>query len=140
MHLNASGKSTSDYVAFYDPATSTVQRLTIAGLDELSVHGMDVVPSAADPSELFVYLVNHRAPASPLAAADVGANSSVEVFTTRVGGSVLTHLHTVHSAFVATPNDVLGSADGKSFYVTNDHGDTKTGLVRPHRRSACIRS
>ena len=74
-------------------------------------------------------MVNHRVPDGPADAKDVGANSSVEIFKTTVGGLTLMHLYTVEDKFVSTPNDVLGSEDGKSFYVTNDHGDTKTGLV-----------
>ena len=89
---------------------------------------MDVVPSTSDPSQLFVYLVNHRKPLGGKDAHKVGADSSVEIFQTTVGGDTLMHLKTVEDPVVLTPNDVVGSPDGKSFYFTNDHG-SKTGYV-----------
>lgn len=130
--LDAAGRTGADYVATYDPATRRVTRLTVAGRAPprgLSLHGMDVVPSAADPSELLLYLINHRAPLAG-AAQTVGADSVVEIFRTRVGGTSMTHVRTVEDpAVIVTPNDVVGAADGKSFYFTNDHG-SKAGWVR----------
>jgi len=131
-HLNANGASYDDYVATYQPKTDTVTRLKIVNFSSprgLSLHGMDVVPSETNPSELFVYLVNHRAPLGDLDAAKVGADSVIEIFKTTVGGSTLTHIKTVEDSVIITPNDVVGAPDGKSFYFTNDHG-VKVGLVR----------
>jgi len=127
--LDDSGPPSNDYVATYDPKTSRVTRLatTFTGL---SVHGMDVVPNAKDPSELYVYLVNHRRPSTGRAV-DIGANSSVEIFKTKVGSKSLTHLRTIESPVIHTPNDIVGSPNGHSFYFTNDYG-SKTGLMR-HR-------
>ena len=89
---------------------------------------MDVMPSSSDPQELFIYLVNHRIPLGDRSAEQIGADSVIEIFKTTVGGEVLTHIKTVESPIIVTPNDVVGSADGKSFYFTNDH-DAKVGLV-----------
>jgi len=126
--LNASGRSQEDYIATYDPQNSRITRLAVSGLPQgLSVHGMDVVPSASNHKELFVYLVNHQ----PFIGKDsrkFGANSTIEIFKTKIGGSTLTHLRTVHNPVILTPNDIVGSPDGKSFYFTNDAG-AKTGLV-----------
>jgi len=75
-----------------------------------------------------VYLVNHQ----PFADKDprkFGANSTIEILKTRIGGSTLTHVHTVHSPVIVTPNDLVGSSDGKSFHFTND-ANAKTGLMR----------
>jgi hypothetical protein len=61
----------------------------------------------------------------------------VEVFKGTVKGKAkrkneLVHLRTVYDEnVIRTPNDVVGSGDGKSFYFTNDFGALKTGLVRP---------
>lgn len=132
LRLNASGASRDDYVATYDPKTSRVTRLKPANFDSprgLSLHGMDVVPSSVDSSELFVYLVNHRAPTGGQLAKEVGADSVVEIFKTKVGSSTLTHVKTVEDSVISTPNDVIGYGNGKSFYVTNDHGVNKIGLV-----------
>ena len=131
--LNESGASTDDYVAIYDPKTSHITRMTVQGFQSergLSVHGMDVVPSSSNPSELFVYLVNHRTPLGNLKGKDVGADSVVEIFKTTVGGIALTHVKTVEDPVIYTPNDLVGSSDGKSFYFTNDRGN-KVGLVSP---------
>ncbi|KAI0063654.1 calcium-dependent phosphotriesterase [Artomyces pyxidatus] len=120
-----------DYIATYDPATSVVRRLILAGFPSgrgFSSHGMDVVPSASNPNELFIYAINHRAPLHGKAE-DVGADSVVEVFKTTVGGKTATHLRTIEDPVIQTPNDVVGSSDGKSFYFTNDYGK-KVGYTR----------
>ncbi|EGN99778.1 hypothetical protein SERLA73DRAFT_179982 [Serpula lacrymans var. lacrymans S7.3] len=129
--LDATGVSGQDYVATYDPSTHGITRLKLAGFNStrgIHVHGMDVVPSSVDPSLLYVYLVNHRPPAYG-DAKKLGADSVIEVFKTRLGSDVLTHVQTYADQIIITPNDVVGSSDGNSFYFTNDHG-LKTGLRR----------
>jgi arylesterase / paraoxonase len=129
--LNATGASNEDYIATYDPATSQVSRLRTPDFNNgrgLSLHGMDVVPSSSDPQELFIYLVNHRIPLGDRSAEQIGADSVIEIFKTTIGGEALIHIKTVEDPIIVTPNDVVGSADGKSFYFTNDH-DAKVGLV-----------
>jgi arylesterase/paraoxonase len=119
-----------DYIATYDPATGAVTRLTFSGFPTsqgYGSHGLDIVPSATDPKELFVYAVNHRKPVHGQAKL-VGADSVVEIFKTTVGGNTLTHVRTIKSPIIDTPNDLVGSSDGKSFYFTNDHG-LKIGYV-----------
>jgi hypothetical protein len=88
---------------------------------------MDVVASASNPRELFVYVVNHRKPVRG-PGKQVGADSVVEIFKAAVDGNTLTHLRTVESPVIDTPNDLVGSSDGRSFYFTNDHG-VKIGFV-----------
>lgn len=130
MNLNETGASFSDYVASYDPQTSRINRFKVVNFKSdrgLSLHGMDVVPSS-NASELFVYLVNHRAPLGGLRAKDVGADSVIEIFKTTLGGDTLTHIRTVQDTIILTPNDIVGSSNGRSFYFTNDHG-AKIGLV-----------
>ncbi|KAJ7925192.1 hypothetical protein B0H13DRAFT_1975435 [Mycena leptocephala] len=80
---------------------------------------MDVVPSASNPSELFIYAVNHRKPADPKSAPVTGADSTIEIFKTTVGSTALTHLRTLRDP-----------SDGESFFFTNDHA-TKTSFMRP---------
>jgi len=124
--LNASGPD-ADYLATYDPQTGVVARLepTFPGIQ---VHGMDVVPSASNPAELFIYAVNHRKPADPESAPVSGADSTIEIFKTTVGSTSLKHLRTVRDPVILTPNDVVGSPDGESFFFTNDH-DSKTSKM-----------
>lgn len=91
-----------------------------------SAHGMDVVTSSQNPNELYFYLVNHRTPAQG-DPKKVGADSVIEVFKSvspAIGGKAsekLNWIKTYKSEYIHTPNDVVGSPDGKSFYVTNDH-------------------
>ena len=123
--------SFDDYIATYDPATGAVTRLTFSGFPTsqgYSSHGLDVVPSAENPRELFVYAVNHRKPVHGQGK-QVGADSAIEIFKTTVGGNTLTHVRTIESPIINTPNDLVGSSDGRSFYFTNDHG-VKVGFVR----------
>ncbi|KDQ15280.1 hypothetical protein BOTBODRAFT_187395 [Botryobasidium botryosum FD-172 SS1] len=132
MALNASGRSTTDHVAIYDPTSEKIIRTLLEGFADargINVHGMDVVPSEFDKNELFVYLVNHRPPVEEAKAHIYGADSVIEIFKTKVGSDVLTHVKTVEDPLIDTPNDVVGSSDGKSFYFTNDHS-TKVGLMR----------
>lgn len=119
-----------DYIATYDVVTGSVTRLAFEGFPTsqgYSSHGMDVVPSASNPEELYVYAINHRKPVQGIGK-EVGANSVVEIFKTTLGRKTLTHVRTVEDPVIDTPNDILGSPDGKSFYFTNDHG-AKLGFV-----------
>ncbi|KAG6907905.1 hypothetical protein DXG01_006960 [Tephrocybe rancida] len=102
---------------------------------------MDVVQSSSKPEDLFIYLVNHRAPLDRQSARQVGADSSVKIFKTTVGSNTLTHIRTVHDPqSIISPNDLVGYPDGQSFYFTNDHG-TKVGLfhgLEIFRRSSTV--
>ncbi|KAF9268918.1 hypothetical protein L218DRAFT_977335 [Marasmius fiardii PR-910] len=127
-HFDAKRRSAEDYVAIFDPTSNKVTRLTLEKFDsdrELSVHGMDVVPSSSNPEELFVYLVNHRPPlrGDPN---KIGVDSVIEIFKTSLKSGKLIHLKTVEDPSIITPNDVSGDPDGKSFYFTNDHGQNNS--------------
>lgn len=117
-------------MATYDPRTSEISRLEAMNMPSrgFSSHGMDVVPSSSNPNELFLYLINHRTPVDGRDARVVGADSSIEVFKTVVGSHKMVHHATFEDPLIMTPNDIVGSPDGKSFHITNDHG-TKTGAV-----------
>ncbi|EJD03191.1 calcium-dependent phosphotriesterase [Fomitiporia mediterranea MF3/22] len=131
--LNATGKSSSDYVAVFDPSTSKITRLRAEMYKYprgLSLHGMDVVSSKQHPSELFIYLVNHREPFAPADANEVGADSVIEVFSTTPGSDEMRFVATWKDPVIATPNDIVATGDDMSFYFTNDHGSIKTGLAR----------
>ncbi|KAJ7045403.1 hypothetical protein C8F04DRAFT_1025033 [Mycena alexandri] len=127
VQLNASGPDV-DYLATYDPLTSTVARLQ-PSFPGLSVHGMDVVPSTSNSSELFIYAVNHRKPEDRHTASMTGADSTIEIFKTTVGSTTLKHLRTLQDPVILTPNDIVGSPDGDSFFFTNDHS-SKTSPMR----------
>jgi arylesterase / paraoxonase len=108
--------------------------MVISGFESsrgLSVHGMDVVQSSTDRSQLYVYMVNHRTPADGRDAHQVGADSCVEIFRTSVGGPSLVHIATIEHPIIITPNDIVGNPDGKSFWFTNDHGSKRAFVSRP---------
>lgn len=130
VRLNTVGAS-NDYVAVYDPETFKLTKLKFSGLDDrlgFSSHGMDVIPSASNPSELFVYLVNHRPRPVGMPTEQYGADSVLEIFKHKIGTDKLTHIKTISNPLVISPNDVVGSDDGESLYFTNDSGQ-KVGLV-----------
>ncbi|KAJ4467964.1 serum paraoxonase/arylesterase [Lentinula edodes] len=124
--LNVQGRSNDDYVATYDPTTSKVTRLQLENFNSdqpISVHGMDVVQSTSSGNELFVFVINHRAPPAGQDPRKVGADSVIEVFKTTVSGDRLVHINTVRDPrVIVSPNDVVGEADGKGFFFTNDQG------------------
>jgi arylesterase / paraoxonase len=98
----------------------------------MNTHGMDVVPSATSNSELFVYLVNQRPPLNQATAEKVDfPDPSVEIFRmSAITAHTLEHIATISDAFIQSPNDVVGSADGKSFWVTNDGSHQRGFAVR----------
>lgn len=130
--LDAEHASFNDYVATYDPVSRRVTRLKFQNFNStrgFSSHGMDIVQSSSNPDELFVYLINHRAPLGGQPAHQVGADSTVEIFRTVVNSDSLIHIRTVQDPVIMCPNDLVGYPDGQSFYFTNDHGE-KVGFVR----------
>ncbi|PAV18920.1 serum paraoxonase arylesterase [Pyrrhoderma noxium] len=136
--LNATGKSSVDYVSVFDPSSGKVTRLTTEGFKfprGLSFHGMDIAPSTdpSRPHDIFLYLVNHRAPLGDADAAVVGADSVIEVFKTRPGGEDIHYVATFKDPVISTPNDIAATGEeDKGFYFTNDHGMIKTGWARRH--------
>jgi arylesterase/paraoxonase len=137
--FNASGRSTEDFVGIYDPATSSLRKLTLSGFTDsrgYNSHGMDVVQSSSSvhPSELFVYLVNQRPPVDWDASKGEKVeflNPSVEIFRmSALASGTLEHVKTIEHELIQSPNDLVGSPDGKSFWVTNDGSHARGFAVR----------
>lgn len=126
----ANSPTATEYIAIYDLATSNTTRVDFTNFDmshTIAMHGMDLVPSLTDPHRLYIFLVHHRFPPSIQKVADVGPDSVIEIFEMVLGSAAIRHITTVQdSSVIVTPNDVIGSPDGKSFYFTNDC-PTKTG-------------
>jgi arylesterase/paraoxonase len=125
--LNVAGAS-KDSVVVYNPENSQITKLKLSGLDEnlgFSSHGIDIVPSASNPSEIFLFLVNHRPQSN---AEQHGADSVVEIFKHTLKTDKLQHIKTIRDPLIVTPNGVVGSNNGESFFITNDHSQ-KTGFV-----------
>lgn len=71
--------------------------------------------------------------------AATGANATIERFRVLSQENKLEHLETFFDQAIATPNRVAAVA-GSGFYITNDHGLRKTGLVRgylQHKHPFC---
>lgn len=60
--------------------------------------------------------------------AAVGGNATIEVFRLLLNTDSLQHIRTVADPAIATPNRVA-VAEGKGFYITNDHGQNRIGWV-----------
>lgn len=136
-HWDAHRRTGNDYLAVLDTAnqtgshTSRTKKLKLkgfhglAGEGSLTVHGMG---TWQDPSSdrLRLFVVNHRPPVDAvtgailLEEAQKGANSTIEIFETRLGSDEATHIRTIAHPLINTPNDVDG-AGPDSFYVSNDH-------------------
>ena len=63
--------------------------------------------------------------------AEIGGNSTIEVFEMNVDAGEMKHTRTFVDPQIATPNNIALNGDG-SFYFTNDHGLHKVGFVREH--------
>ncbi|KIY65970.1 calcium-dependent phosphotriesterase [Cylindrobasidium torrendii FP15055 ss-10] len=111
------------HLAIYDPATQSTRRVTLDGFDmsrTIIFHGMDVVPDESGAA-VYIYLVHHRMPVEGTPMALGYYDSAIEVFESKVGSTNAKHLHTFsRNNVLLTPNDVVGSNDGKSVYFTND--------------------
>lgn len=145
-HWDAANRAGRDYLAVLDTANTTGSHTTrtkrlqlknfhgLAGEGSLTVHGLG---TWSDPhsDRLRLFVVNHRPPvdaatgAISLELAEQGANSTIEIFETRLGSDEATHIRTVAHPLIHTPNDVDGIGPD-SFYVTNDHH-----VKRGHRKA-----
>ncbi|EMD37607.1 hypothetical protein CERSUDRAFT_114255 [Gelatoporia subvermispora B] len=128
--LDASGMVNGTIVT-YNADTSEVTRLNVVGgnfAQGFSLHGFDVVRSATNATELYFYMINHRTPRQG-DAWKVGADSVIEILKGADGSRTLEHVMTVQDPIIMTPNEVVGTADGKGFWFTNDHG-SKTDWTR----------
>lgn len=140
--LNATGRGLFDHVVILDTRgpgrlEDRVKWLTaedfpgINGDGTLNLHGFDV---RADPNTdvLRLLLINHRPPIDPvtgeaLNAKVVGANSTIELFQTKVGSETMRHIRTYTDELIQTPNRVAWVND-HAFVFTNDHS-AKVGFV-----------
>lgn len=57
-----------------------------------------------------------------------GANATIELFETGSDATELKHVHTYAHKHIATPNRIA-ALSRDAFYLTNDHGPHKIGLV-----------
>lgn len=103
-------------------------------LSLVGLTGVDAHAEGEDKVELL--LVNSRPSLDPSTGkpypdqSKTGGNSTLELFEVRgPEAEEMTHLHTLADGLITTPNNVAAVGGIREFYVTNDHGPYKTGLV-----------
>lgn len=114
--------SGKDFLALYDPSSKSTSHMALVRFKPtrdtgLSTLGLDVVTSSEDRSKVWVYAINIRPPFGD--AFMFGPDSVVEIFEGDVGSAKLRHVKTMSHFLLGMPNDIIGSPDGKSFYVTS---------------------
>lgn len=72
--------------------------------------------------------IDHATGQIHLDQAAVGGNSTIEIFQTRPGSDGLEFVRTHFDPLISTPNRAA-IIQGKGFYISNDHGHHKPGLV-----------
>lgn len=97
-----------------------------------SLNGFSAIEDAESGAVTF-YIVNNR-PSVDLTSGNLlyqsvsGANSTVDVFVLKRDATELEFVRSYVNKHISTPNRVAALKDG-SFYLSNDHGHHKLGLV-----------
>ena len=96
------------------------------------MHVVGMTGRELDDGSIELFVINYRPSVDAVSGtfadqASVGANATIEIFKAEPGASTIKHVRTVADPLIATPNRV--AALDRGFYITNDHGIYKTGLV-----------
>lgn len=124
-HLNKTGAS-HDYIAIWNPETQVSKKLILFKFDSynhiwgLSVLGLDVVSSTVTDKHIWLYAINNRPLKPKEAAVLVKPDPVVEIFRGDLGSDRVKWMGTVKDPLIGIPNDIIGSGDGFSFYITNN--------------------
>lgn len=114
----------TDRLRLLDLSTRQHSEVELVGLPTEShgvwVHGIDALVHPDDPSTLVLFLVSHRPRAERALSPELGADSVVEIFETRIGSNQARWVATGKHELVRTPNNPVATGP-RSFYVTNDH-------------------
>jgi hypothetical protein len=135
--FNVSARSRTDHISVLnidEPGADGLYGLHQLKFDyagDLDLQGFDV--KRVGDRQRF-WLINHRPPVDPatggpLDPRKVGANSTIEIFDLDAPSNTLTHVRTVASEAIISPNNLAVADDGVGFLVTNDH-DAKAGMFR----------
>ncbi|GAA5864182.1 hypothetical protein JCM3774_001248 [Rhodotorula dairenensis] len=124
LNATALPLESTDRLRLLDLSTRQHTEVELVGLPAEShgvwVHGMDALVHPDDPSTLILFLVSHRPRAERAQSPELGADSVVEIFETRVGSNHARWVATGRHELVRTPNNPVATGP-RSFYVTNDH-------------------
>lgn len=96
----------------------SVRKLSAIGTSvPLHLHGFDVERLS---NSLRFHMINHGIPTAPIDASIAGANSTIEVFDVSLEQGEMTHVRSILSAAVQTPNNLAVTSNG-GVLMTNDH-------------------
>ncbi|PSS05122.1 hypothetical protein BD289DRAFT_419557 [Coniella lustricola] len=136
-HYNTTGRSTKDAIILLDLDTLEATPLPVSGFTGTADDGIINLTGFTgldkEDGSVELYITNFRPSIDWLTGhiatdqAAVGANSTIEVFKLHHGSKVLEHIRTVADPRIATPNRVA-AVEGHGLYISNDHGQTKTGI------------
>ena len=99
---------------------------------DLNLHGFDAKRVG---DNVRFWFINHKPFANQttgelLDAGTLGANSTVEVFDLASDSTTLSHVKTIASDAIITPNNLAVDAEGIGFVVSNDHSEKAPGALR----------
>ncbi|KAK9899835.1 calcium-dependent phosphotriesterase [Cystobasidium minutum MCA 4210] len=127
-----------DTIQMYDTRSGKVTQIGIPNLPahlvgKLHLHAIEAWIDPKDSDKLTFFLNNHGVPVSAASGQvedphAVGADSTVEIFETRLGSETWTHVKSVKHPLLVTPNNLVATGP-RSFYASNDHVD-KTSWKR----------
>lgn len=139
-HFNLSGRSVKDAVVALDIDSPVGDSFSFRGLQTSGftgtagdglMHVVGMTGTDLSDGRIELLVINYRPSVDNFGAfldqASVGANATVEVFETEMAAASMKHIRTVVDPLIATPNRVAAVSEG--FYLTNDHGAYKTGLM-----------
>ncbi|KAI1846291.1 hypothetical protein JX265_010878 [Neoarthrinium moseri] len=144
LHFNVSGRGLNDAIVVVDIDEMSPDKLKPRVLETPGFPGTNgdgrlhlVGLTGVDDSDgnVRLWVINAKPSVDPMSGefsdnSKVGGNSTVELFRAGPYASSLDHVKTFAHSQIATPNNVAPVGDqGNSFYFTNDHGVTKTGIM-----------
>lgn len=136
--MNVTGRPTKDAILVLDLETLEAKALPTSGFtgtaDDGIINHIGFTGLDKEDGSVELFVTNFRPSIDPLTGriaanqAATGANTTIEVFKLQHGSKVLEHVRTVTDPLIATPNRVA-AVEGRGLYISNDHGQTKTGLM-----------
>lgn len=137
--LDLTARSTRDATVMMDLQTLQFSELSMSGFSGTQDDGINIngfTGADSDNGCITLFVTNFRPSVDPLTwmvlpdQAAVGANSTIELFKKCPMEDFIEHIRTISDPAVVSPNRVA-MADGGGVYLTNDHGQHKTGWVSP---------
>ncbi|KAF3767168.1 calcium-dependent phosphotriesterase [Cryphonectria parasitica EP155] len=135
--FNVTGRPTQDAIIIMNMDTLDIRKLPAVGFTGtagdgiMNIFGFTGLDKDDGSIELFVTnfrpSVDHATGQVLSDQAAVGANGTIEVFRFGPHAETLEHVRTLADPVITSPNRVA-AVEGTGLYITNDHGQQKTGL------------